>query len=84
MLSLILWSPLVAALLMALVPAGNERAVRVSALSLSLVHILLVALVLMGFHPSAPPTSPRCRHPSSRRCSGGPGGSAARLRGAVW
>jgi NADH-quinone oxidoreductase subunit M len=48
-LSLILWSPLFAALLLALLPAKEDRVLRQAALGLSLLHGALVAFLLWGF-----------------------------------
>jgi NADH-quinone oxidoreductase subunit M len=52
MLSLILWSPFFAALLVAFMPGLGEGAVRRTALALSLAHLALVAWVLCRLDPS--------------------------------
>jgi NADH-quinone oxidoreductase subunit M len=53
-LSLILWSPLLGALLLALLPSRSDKAIRWTALGLSLAHLLFVAVVLSGFQPQLP------------------------------
>jgi NADH-quinone oxidoreductase subunit M len=49
MLSLILWSPLLGALLLGVMPGRDAKGLRTGALALSLVHLALVAWVLGGF-----------------------------------
>jgi len=49
MLSLILWSPLLGALLLGLMPGKDAKGLRTGALALSLVHLGLVAWLLSGF-----------------------------------
>jgi NADH-quinone oxidoreductase subunit M len=51
MLSLILWSPLLGALLLGVMPGKDAKGLRTGALALSLVHLALVAWVLGGFAP---------------------------------
>ena len=53
MLSLLLWSPLLAALVLAFLP-GDEKRVRLAALGLSLAHIALTIGILLGFHTNEP------------------------------
>ncbi|HXB96904.1 MAG TPA: NADH-quinone oxidoreductase subunit M, partial [bacterium] len=49
MLSLILWSPLLGALLLGVMPGKDAKGLRTGALALSLVHLALVAWILGGF-----------------------------------
>jgi NADH-quinone oxidoreductase subunit M len=51
-LSSILWTPMIAAVLLALIP-GDDKRVRWTALGLSLLHILQVSLALRGFQSQA-------------------------------
>jgi NADH-quinone oxidoreductase subunit M len=48
MLSALLWSPLIGALILAFMPAKDAKALRQSALALSLLHLALVAFVLLA------------------------------------